>query len=257
MNRLLSFLLTLTLSIPVFAQDANPAAEGFDLAGSDAKAIELADAVMETMGGRENWDNTRYLSWSFFADDQVWDKWTGDFRYQKEDLVVLMNVNSMEGKVYMAGEEVTEAAEVEKQIASAYRGWVNSGYWLIMPYKLKDSGVTLKYVGEGTLINGKPAEMLELTFKEVGLTPQNKYHIYVGKETMLVEEWAYYQSADDAEPRWNRPWTNWKQYGDIMLSDKRGPLEEGKEFELPNVGVYESLPADIFSNPARVDISEL
>ena len=257
MNRLLSLILTLALSIPVLAQDANPPAEGFDLAGSDAKAIEIADAVMESMGGRENWDNTRYLSWSFFADDQVWDKWTGDFRYQKEDLVVLMNVNTMEGKAYMAGEEVKGAEEVEKQIASAYRGWVNSGYWLIMPYKLKDSGVTLKYVGEGEMDNGKPAEMLELTFKEVGLTPQNKYHIYVGKETMLVEQWAFYQSAEDAEPRWKRPWNNWQQYGNIMLSDNRGEMQEGRQFELPNIGVYETLPADIFSNPAPVDISNL
>lgn len=257
MNRLLTILLVLSFAAPAMAQSANPHAEGFDLEGSDAKAIEIADAVMEKMGGRENWDNTRYLSWSFFADDQVWDKWSGDFRYQKGDLVVLMNVNTMEGKAYNAGEEITDATELENQIKSAYTGWVNSGYWLIMPYKLKDSGVTLKYLGEGTMENGDAAEMLELTFKEVGLTPQNKYHVYVGSETMLVEQWAYFPSYEDEEPRWKRPWTNWKLYGDIMLSDGRGMRGEGEKFELPNVGVYDSLPADIFSNPARIDMSEL
>ena len=39
--------------------DQNPAAEGFNLQESDPKAIELADACMEAMGGRKNWNNTR------------------------------------------------------------------------------------------------------------------------------------------------------------------------------------------------------
>ena len=44
-----------------------------------------------------------------------------------------------------------------------------------MPYKLKDSGVTLKYKGQDTLETGHPAEKLQLTFEEVGKTPENKY----------------------------------------------------------------------------------
>ena len=68
--------------------------------GSDAKAIEIADAVMQSMGGRANWDATHYLSWTFFRDDQVWDKWTGDFRYQRDSLVVLMNILSKEGRAW-------------------------------------------------------------------------------------------------------------------------------------------------------------
>ena len=45
----------------------NPPAEGFNAAASDDKAIALADQVMEKMGGRKNWDNTRYLHWNFFG----------------------------------------------------------------------------------------------------------------------------------------------------------------------------------------------
>ena len=37
----------------------NPPAPGFDLAGSDPRAIAVADQVMERMGGREAWDRTR------------------------------------------------------------------------------------------------------------------------------------------------------------------------------------------------------
>ncbi|WP_133273578.1 hypothetical protein [Hymenobacter radiodurans] len=44
-----------------------PAAEGFDQAGSDPKAIAIADKVMNAMGGYDAWRNTRYLAWSFFG----------------------------------------------------------------------------------------------------------------------------------------------------------------------------------------------
>ena len=38
-------------AIPIGAEE-NPAAEGVDAAGSDAKAIEIAEGVMAAMGGR-------------------------------------------------------------------------------------------------------------------------------------------------------------------------------------------------------------
>jgi hypothetical protein len=69
--------------------DGYPAAEGFDLAGSDAKAIEIADAVMEKMGGWDNWDKTRCVTWRFFGRRlHVWDKWTGKLRHEDGDMVI-------------------------------------------------------------------------------------------------------------------------------------------------------------------------
>ena len=251
----LSVVITLALlAMPAQAQtDENPHMEGFNVAGSDARAVEIADAVMQSMGGRANWDNTRYLSWGFFQDEQVWDKWSGDFRYQRDSLVVLMNINTQEGKAYADGKEINDS---EKAITGAYRAWVNSGYWFMMPYKLKDSGVTLKYLGEGNTEDGRAAEMLELTFESVGLTPQNKYHVFVDKESMLVTQWQFYRQASDAEASWTRPWGNWKKFGNIMLSDYRGEGRNG-DFVLPNIGAYDNLPADTFTNPSRIDLGSL
>jgi hypothetical protein len=53
-----------------FAQK-NPPAAGFDEAGSDAKAIQIADMAMEAMGGRKNWDKTRYIAWNFFGNRKL------------------------------------------------------------------------------------------------------------------------------------------------------------------------------------------
>ncbi|MEZ4701263.1 MAG: hypothetical protein R2834_13075 [Rhodothermales bacterium] len=253
---LLGLLAALALAVPSNAQHAadNPPMEGFNTAGSDARAIEIADAVMESMGGRKNWDNTHFLSWGFGGDEQVWDKWSGDFRYQRDSLVVLMNINTKKGRAFADGKEIANPDEL---LTNAYRAWVNSGYWFIMPYKLKDSGVTLKYLGEGTTADGRPAEMLELTFDNVGLTPQNKYHVFVDKESMLVTQWQYFPKSTDAEPGFTRPMANWKKYGNIMLSDNRGEGRNGQPFILPHVGAYSSVPERVFTDPNRIDLATL
>ena len=243
------------LATHAYAQEAdNPPMEGFNMADSDGRAIEIADQVMQSMGGRANWDQTRYLSWGFGGDGQVWDKWTGRFRWQRDNLVVLMNIRTQEGSAYIDGQAAPEAEEL---LQAGYRNWVNSSYWLLMPYKLKDSGVTLGYMGEGVMEDGRAAEILSLTFENVGLTPQNRYDVYVDTATMLVGQWSYYADADDAEPRFTLPWLNWTQHGDIMLSDSRGARGDGEPFLLPDVGVYSSLPDAVWEDPHRVELSTL
>ena len=51
--------------------ESNPPAEGFDAENSDAKAIAIADEVMEAMGGRAAYDSTRYLSWNFLEAESI------------------------------------------------------------------------------------------------------------------------------------------------------------------------------------------
>ncbi len=168
-----------------------------------------------------------------------------------------MNVQSKEGRAWEDGQEITDSAALEEHLTRAYRGWVNSSYWLLMPYKLKDSGVTLLYQGEGTMEDGRAAEILQLTFENVVLTPQNKYHVYVDKETMMVGQWSYYKDASDTEPQFTRPWRNWQHYGKVMLSNDRGEGRGGSPFILPNVGVYDTVPASVFEDPARLDLATL
>ena len=58
---------------------ANPADRVHVTDASDARAIEIAQSVMATMGGWESWDATRYLSWHFFGGRvHHWDRYTGD-----------------------------------------------------------------------------------------------------------------------------------------------------------------------------------
>lgn len=227
------------------AQDAaNPAAPGFDAANSDPAAIRIADQVMEAMGGRRNWDTTRYLKWNFFGRRQhTWDRFSGDYRMESDHLLVLMNLQKITGRAWKDGVEVTHPDSLQKILQQANSIWINDSYWLIMPYKLKDSGVTLKYLGKKPNAEGKNCEVLQLTFKNVGDTPQNKYLVYVDPETHLVCQWDYFENAADEQPRISTPWKNWRPFGNILLSGDRGKRQ------ISGIEAPPSVPAETFRAP--------
>lgn len=234
------------------AANSNPPAPGFNLTDSDPRAIAIADEVMTALGGRAAWDNTRYLTWRFFGGRRhVWDKFTGDHRFEDGDLVVLSNLNTERGRAWDQGQPVTDPATLAAHLNRAQGAWINDSYWLVMPYKLKDSGVALRYIGEHTNTVGEPCDVLELTFRDVGRTPKNKYHVFVSRDTRLVTEWTYWQDAAIDQPRSLGPWTNWRPHGQILLADGRGQRAHTE------VAVLTTVPATIFTDPAPLDFATL
>lgn len=222
---------------------SNPPAPGFDAAGSDKKAMELADLTMEAMGGRAAWDATRVIAWTIFKRSHVWDKWTGDYRMEADSTLVIMNVNTKEGRVWDKGVEVTDATRRGETLRDAMSIWINDSYWLVMPYKLKDTGVTLRYVGERETEDFRLSDVIQLTFAGVGDTPENKYLVWIDRETHMVTQWAYFEKASDAEPKFTRPWNAWTPYGDIKIAMGRG------KFEVANVRVSKNADPKAFVAP--------
>jgi hypothetical protein len=227
-------------------EDLNPAAIGFDSIGSDAKAIAWADATMKAMGGRSKWDETRFISWNFFnRRDLIWDKYTGQVRVEApmDTAIYLVNINDNTGKVLLKGNEVKDPDSLILLINKAKSTWINDSYWLVMPFKLKDTGVTLKYIGEGNTISGEPSTILGLTFSAVGVTPNNKYEVYITKKDTLVKQWAFFNDAsqDSASVIW--PWDNYKNHDGLLLSSDRSDMKGPN-----NVKVFEELPDVTFED---------
>jgi hypothetical protein len=255
--RLYSFLLLFaliggTISFAQSKKSANPPAQGFDLAGSDPKAVQLADQVMQAMGGRKAWDNTHMVAWNFFgARKLVWDKWSGDVRVDnlRDDQTIILNINNDKGKVFRGGKELTDPDSVAKYVKQGKGAWINDSYWLFMPFKLKDSGVTLKYLNEDNTKEGKPADVIQMTFKNVGNTPDNKYKIWIDKQSHLVTQWAHYPKYTDEQPRFTLPWADYQQHGGILLSGERG------DRDITDIMVFTGLPGEVFSEFTRTDLS--
>lgn len=210
---------------------------------SPPKALALADSVIQAMGGQQAWQNTRYLKWNFFGKRELlWDKQTDRVKIYIAQKSVTINVDLQAdtGNIYKGDQLMNEPDSVKQYLQQGKQMWANDSYWLIMPFKLKDPGVQLTYLRQDTLEKGQQVDVLNVTFNEVGFTPQNKYHLYIDQDSHLVRKWAYFQKADQTEPSMVTPWTNYKRYGNLLLSSGRGKLK------LSNIEVYNAVPENVF-----------
>lgn len=234
------------VNIPSAATVGFPAMANFNQDGSDAKAIALADQVMEAMGGYDAWKNTRYIRWNFFGMRTLtWDKQDEKVRidFLDQPVIVSAGVDGVKGWAARDGQVIGDIQEAIGWVKKAKDLWSNDSYWLVMPFKLKDDGVTLTYIGADSTEAGTPAEVIELTFADVGITPNNKYHVYIDTETHLVSQWAFYGEKDEAEPRFILPWKDYQTYGKLKLSGNRG------ERHLTNIAVLDEVPEGFFNDP--------
>ncbi|RTQ48107.1 hypothetical protein EJV47_16855 [Hymenobacter gummosus] len=225
-----------------------PAGKDFNQIGSDARAVALADSVMQAMGGYEAWQQARFIGWEFFGEQyQVWDKQTNDFRWQKGDVVLTGNLNSRNGKAYRAGQDISETEEGKKLLSGMYATWANNSWWLLMPFKMKDSGVKLLYKGPGRTMQGAPAQVVQMTFENVGVTPNNRYELYISPRSYLVEEWAFYRNAADTAPSFRRQWSGYARYGGLLLAADRTDGKDGRR--LNHLAVTPKVPAGYMLSP--------
>lgn len=223
---------------PVGQDDYYPAAPGFNEAGSDRRAIMVADSVVKHHGGYTAYENIRYLTWTFFGRRTLtWDKLAQRVRIESpgDETIYLLDYSgeAPAGRVRIAGEEVTDSIALAEALAKANSIFINDSYWLVQQFKLKDSGVTLKHL-EDSVIDPqatRPCHVLELTFDAVGDTPQNKYHLYVDMATYRINTWQFFRNATDEEPAMETSWENYLPYEGIALSGRRS------DFSLEPIGV--------------------
>ncbi|MEO0733332.1 MAG: hypothetical protein AAFZ52_10895, partial [Bacteroidota bacterium] len=224
---------TKTIEVPQVTlqiEDApNPAAPGFNAADSDRKAIVLADSIVKHHGGRPAWDATRFIRFNFFGVRTLnWDKQESRVRIDapKENSVYLLDYGGEElsGRVRRLGDEVTNPDSLAFYLKRANSIFINDTYWLVHQFKLKDSGVTLKYGGEVRTdpVAKRPSHVLDQTFSGVGETPDNRYRLYVDKVNYRINAWQFFRKADDTEPAIETPWLEYRPYSGILLSGDRG-----------------------------------
>lgn len=211
----------------------------------EEKVNVIVKEMLDAMGGIKNYNNTHFIQWEFVKRKLYWDKWTGDVRVENpsENQIILLNINTLKGKVYENGALVADETKAHELLTKAKNWWINDSYWLVMPWKLQDPGVNVTYVKAGKLANGKLADVLQLTFNAVGVTPENKYWLYVDNEEHLIKEWAYYKNYNDEEPKFHKPWDNYQKSGAILLSFNRVNEDVGPK----NVIVKSDFDPSIFT----------
>ncbi|TMQ71981.1 MAG: hypothetical protein E6K81_08710 [Candidatus Eisenbacteria bacterium] len=201
-----------------------------ETAASDPKAVEIADQVMKALGGKPKWDSLHYLRWSFevAVGDTVrpgrrhaWDKYTG---WQRVDgtnragqlFTYVENLNDSTGMGWVNGNAI-EGDSLKKLMRSAHGAWINDSYWFLMPYKLRDPGVTLKYDGEvKDSVTAVVYDRLALSFENVGMTPGDHYWVYVNRANHRVEKWEHLlQGAQPPPVPWT--WEGWEEHDGLWF----------------------------------------
>ena len=221
-----------------------------DESGADSQAIEIASQVIEACGGQASWDSTRYVTWRNFGKRlNVWDKHTGDIRFENDITIVLMNVNTGKGRAWKYGEKITDPNDLQRALDFGYDAWQYDSYDVFLPFMLKNRGVILKYFGEGE-VEGVPVDILDVTFDNVGPTPNAQYQLHIDKETRLLVRWDYYMDVGDEYPRFKLPWLNYKEYGNLWFSADRGRKQH------TDIGVFEELPLSILTSPDPVNFPD-
>ncbi len=261
---------------PAAGADSTAAAPApaFDPAGSDPRAVEVADRVMAGLGGEAAWAGTRSLVFTFAVargDTELtrrahyWDRTTGRHRVEYRDrdqrsFVVIHTIGDTTLSAVQAavgGTPISDRDELRGLQEVAHAMWVNDGYWLLMPYKLKDPGVHLAHEGEKGE-DGRTWEVIRLSFDQVGLTPGDQYWAYVNRATGLMERWAFRLESmpPDAEPK-AFDWMNWRQYGGILLADAKVAVGGNQRIFYPVLAVAGELPVGTFTSTAPVVLPAL
>ncbi len=225
-----------------------------------ASAEAVADKVMAALGGQKAWEGTQFLRFDFAVDREgktlfsrahTWDKWGGRYRLEGltkegDPFVVLMNLNTKEGEAWRKGKKL-EGEERKKQLEDAFAAWTNDTYWLFMPYKLKDAGCKLANAGEEKK-DGKTWDKVLLTFDNVGLTPKDKYWVYVNRETGLVDRWDFVLKGEKKPPS-TFTWEGWKSYGKIKLANDHVSAKDKVRIHHPVLEAPATVKDAVFTTP--------
>jgi hypothetical protein len=125
---------------------------------------------------------------------------------------------------------------------------VNDTYWIIMPFKLRDPGTHLKYLRLQKNRAGADYDVLQLTFdKGVGLTPGDKYTLYVNRNTHLLDKWQMMLQGRKPPPDAST-WEGWTPIGPVKLALMHKLQGKPVAIRFDNVAAPQTMDETVFAN---------
>src|ERR1043165_9861798 len=161
-----------------FARYPN-ASIAFDRTTQDPKALEVADKAIAAVGGADKWTKAKQLKWdqSIVHDGkeviggmQAWDRWNGRHhgraRREGGDLVVIREIYGTSEGAFIETPQRMKKIEggADQAISAAKERWEFDTAVLFMPFLLEEPGTKLEYVEEATGDDGKPVDIVKVTF---------------------------------------------------------------------------------------------
>ena len=228
----------------------------------DPKAVEVARTMMQAMGGEDAWNSAHFVRFDFkvkaggklVADNaHLWDRKDGRYRFEHADKdgkrqVILFSIGDYErnkaGEAYLDGKKM-EGEAGRKVVDDAYGSYINDSWWLCMPWKWFATGVNLKYLGPQKH-GDAPADVVELTFGHVGLTPGDMYHAFVSQKSHLMTYWEYTLQSK-TKGAWDWQYVDTKG---VKLASNHVSSDHKATINMGNVRILDAVEDGFFTDPS-------
>lgn len=245
---------------PAAAPAAAPNAAVPPPADIDAESEPVVRALTDAMGGQATWDGLPNFRFDFVVvrDGQEsarykhwWDKRRGRCRVEGTDgkgrqVVAIFNLSDRKGIAFADGVGETDPARAAEILEFGYERWVNDTYWVMMPFKLRDPGVRLRYARPERTTEGE-YDVLELSFvKGTGLTSDDRYWLHVNRTTRLIDRWEYVLTGRQPPPQ-AVSWEAWSRVGPISLSLQRRVAGRPQMIRFENVATPATFDETVFT----------
>ena len=220
-------------------------------------ADSVAQRAIDVLAGPA-WDDARYFAFTFNVEregqilasyKQQWDRFTGDYAVsgknrEGDELRVVMNVNTKQGRAWKNGQPVADPAE---QLTFGYRRFINDVYWLLMGFKSFDPGVTRAYDGQKTNDCGAVYDVVRFSFQDVGLTPGDVYWMWVNRRTGLIDQWHMkLEGSKPEDPPSVVMFQEYRRIGGLLISTRREIVGRKQFILLDDITVSKDVPASAF-----------
>jgi hypothetical protein len=187
----------------------------------------VAYRAVQASGGLDAWHALPALRFEFgierggqqqVAARHYWDKAGNRYRVEwpgggDTTYVAIFSSWPDSARVFAGGRPL-EGRAAAAAVATAQRRTINDTYWLLAPLKLFDEGVTRTYIPDSS---DASTDVVRLSFDGVGLTPGDRYWLFVDKASGELERWTFVLEADPT-PR-SFDWTAYQ-----TLAGPRGPV---------------------------------
>ena len=163
---------------------------------------DVVAKIWQYLGGKDVFYQTRYVQFTFQLEregkiasqrEHLWDRFEGRSKLQwrdrekDTDYLTYFNTNTRKGTVYKNKIEITGSGATEL-LDKSYAWYINDSYWLLAPAKLEDPGLNLSIDKERSQQSGQT--VLHLTFENVGLTPGDRYWLYIDHQGK-IGQWEF------------------------------------------------------------------
>ena len=184
------------------------AATTFNRAGSDPKALEIADQVAAATGGRDKWEKAKQIRWAItikdgdktvFEGEEAWDRWNGrhwgKIHAGEVDLIVIREIYTDVPGTFMIDKGTSgmvkqpdEDANTRKNLAVAAERWNFDTAALCAAFLLEEPGTKLSYVGTQNGDDGKPLDVVKIEFDPKDAPRKGAvYQVEVNHDTHMIE----------------------------------------------------------------------